>query len=84
MRHLADVDFWKCYEALPVDVRRQADATYERLKQDPHHPSLRFKKIGQRWSVRVGKSYRALALEVDEGFLWYWIGSHADYNRLIR
>jgi hypothetical protein len=43
-----------------------------------------FKKIGHRWSARVGRGYRALALEVDDGFLWYWIGSHDDYDRLIK
>jgi hypothetical protein len=60
-----------------------ADANYELLKRDPRHPSLRFKKIGRYWSVRVGLRHRALAVEVDEGYLWFWIGSHAEYDRLI-
>jgi hypothetical protein len=34
--------------------------------------------------VRVGRRFRALAVEVDDGLLWFWIGSHADYDRLIR
>ena len=50
-----------------------ADADYELLKRDPRHPSLRFKKVA-----------RALALEVEDGYLWFWIGSHADYDKLIR
>jgi hypothetical protein len=44
---------------------------------------LQFKKVGRYWSVRVGLRYRALAIEVDGGYLWFWIGSHADYDRLI-
>jgi hypothetical protein len=83
VRHVANENFWKTYDALPEQVRRQADKSFALLKQNPDHPSLRFKKIGRRWSARVGRGYRALALEVDGGFLWYWIGSHDEYDRLI-
>lgn len=76
--------FWAAYEALPSPVRKLADANYALLKNDPRHPSLQFKKVGRYWSVRVGLRYRALAVEVDDGYLWFWIGSHADYDRLIR
>lgn len=66
-------------------MQRQADAQYERLKQDPRHPSLNFKKIGDRfWSVRVGLHYRALAVQRDSDCVWFWIGTHAEYDKLIR
>ena len=84
MRHRADEDFWKAYDAMPANVRKQADEAFAILKGNPRHPSLHFKKIGRRWSARIGLGYRALALEIDGGFLWYWIGTHADYDRLIR
>jgi len=64
-------------------VRDLADQTYARLKQDPRHPSLHFKKVGRFWSARVGAHYRALAVEVPDGLVWFWIGSHADYDRLL-
>jgi hypothetical protein len=83
VRHFASPKFWTAYEALPVAVRKLADANYELLKRDPHHPSLQFKKVGRYWSVRVGSRHRALAVEIDEGYVWFWIGSHADYDRLI-
>ena len=83
MRHLASLAFWQAYEALPAHVRALADKNYELLKADPQHPSLQLKKIGRFWSARVGLRYRALAVEVDGGLLWFWIGSHADYDRLI-
>ena len=67
--------------ALPI--RKLADANYALLKRDPRHPSLQFKKVGRYWSVRVGRRYRALAAEVDGGYLWFWIGSHADYDKMI-
>lgn len=84
MRHLPDDEFWKAYNALPAEVKRQADKAYNLLKQNPRHPSLHFKKIGRRWSVRVGLGYRALALEVEDDLLWYWIGTHDEYDRLIK
>ena len=58
-----------------------ADKNYDILKKDPKHPSLRFKKIGKLWSVRVGIYYRALGIEED--IVWFWIGSHADYDKLL-
>ena len=53
------------------------------LKIDPRHRSLRFKKISEYWSVRVTRSYRALAIEDGDDFIWVWIGNHDEYDRLI-
>ncbi|NNM72504.1 hypothetical protein [Enterovirga aerilata] len=82
MRHLASRRFWTAYERLPPSVRELADRNYNLLKRDPQHPSLHFKKVGRFWSVRVGLRYRALAVEQDGDLVWFWIGSHADYDRL--
>jgi hypothetical protein len=60
LKHHASTDFWTCYQALPQRVRELADQAYERLKADPRHPSLHFKKAGRFWSVRVGAHHRAL------------------------
>lgn len=83
MNHWASSRFWEHYESLPAHVRELADRSFERLKSDPYYPSLHFKKAGQFWSARVGLNYRALAVEVPEGFLWVWIGDHEEYDRLI-
>jgi hypothetical protein len=64
-------------------VRDLADQAYARLKQDSRHPSLHFKKVGRFWSARVGAHHRALAVEAADGLVWFWIGSHADYDRLL-
>lgn len=82
--HYTTKKFWRCYDKLPLKIQRLADQCYELLKTDPSHPSLHFKKIGNRyWSVRVGLDYRALGVEVENGISWFWIGSHAQYDRLI-
>jgi hypothetical protein len=65
------------------NIRTLADKNYALLKENPRHPSLQLKKVGRFWSVRVGIRYRALAVEVDAGLLWFWIGSHADYDAII-
>lgn len=63
--------------------KKVADKNFELLKQNSSHPSLYFKKIGRYRSVRVGLNYRALGVSVSEGVLWFWIGSHADYDKLV-
>ena len=84
MKHLASAKFWALYAALPVEVRTTADKNYALLKDNPQHPSLHFKKIGSLWSARVGEQYRVLGKDVEDGVLWFWIGTHADYDKLIR
>ena len=82
MKHSASSRFWLQYRALPKNVRDLADKSFQLLKANPAHPSLHFKKLGKVWSARVGAQYRAVAVEVEGGYLWVWIGSHADYDRL--
>jgi len=83
VKHLASPSFWRAYAELPESVRKLADRNYALLKDSPQHPSLHFKRVGRFWSVRVGLRYRALATEVDDDLLWFWIGSHADHDRLV-
>jgi hypothetical protein len=68
---------------LPPEVKTLADKNFHLLKTSARHPSLRFKQVGRFWSVRVGISWRAIALASDDGFDWFWIGSHDEYERLI-
>ena len=83
MRHCANHRFWDCYRQLPEDARRLADESYQLLRRDPKHPSLHFKRIGRFWSVRVGLHYRALAVEHDGTVVWFWVGHHSLYTRLV-
>jgi hypothetical protein len=84
MRHFKDPKFQPLYDALPPRVRAQADKSFALLKRDTKHPSLHFKRVhGDLWSARVGRSYRALAIVGGDGWQWLWIGTHADYDRLV-
>ena len=84
MTHRALASFWTHYDALPAHVRRLADRQFERLRTDASHPSLHFKRVGSRrpaWSARVGIHHRAL--DKPGTAVWFWIGSHATYDRLL-
>ena len=83
MNHHASSRFWALYEALPTEVRELADKNYRLLRDDPRHPSLHFNRIGSVWSVRVGARYRALGSDVEVGIVWFWIGTHAEYDRIV-
>ena len=83
MRHFASPSFWEKYEELPDSIQKLADKNYEILKADSKHPSLHLKIVGKYWSVRVGRKYRALGVEIEEGILWFWIGTHAEYDKLL-
>jgi hypothetical protein len=84
VRHLTSPSFWACYHRLPEAVQQLADRNFALLKVNPRHPSLQFKTIRRYRSVRVGLHYRALAVEVPAGLLWFWIGSHSEYDQLLR
>lgn len=81
--HHASARFWECHAALPPAIKKLADDNFELLKQNPRHPSLHFKQIGRFWSVRIGRRYRALGVSAPDGIVWFWVGNHNDYDRLI-
>jgi hypothetical protein len=81
MTHFTLPSFWALYGQLPVAIRKVADKNCDLLKTDPRHPSLHLKKVDSYWSVRVGIKYRVVAVEIEEGLLWFWIGTHAKYDK---
>jgi hypothetical protein len=85
MKSRASRRFWERFDSLPRDVQTIARRAFRLWQDDPWHPSLHFKQLRPgRWSARVGMSYRALASTEGDGvILWFWIGSHAEYNRLV-
>jgi hypothetical protein len=68
---------------LPENIQRLADENYQLLKHDLYHPSLRFKKVGKFWSARIGIRYLAVAVEDGQDVVWFWIGHHSEYERLL-
>jgi hypothetical protein len=72
---------------LPAETQEQAARAYALWRSDPYHPSLSFKRVSRRqpiYSVRVGIGYRALGLQDADHIQWFWIGSHADYDDLLK
>ena len=81
----ASSDFWRAYQSLPVEIRRLARQKFLVWRSNPFHPSLQFKELRPGlWSVRINRSYRTLGIREQDDVLWFWIGSHAEYDRLIR
>ncbi len=87
MRSVRTKRFRACFEALPPDIQRRAVEAYRLWQQNPSHRSLDFKPIGRRlpaYSIRIGISWRAMCLQEGETWIWFWIGSHAEYDTLLR
>ena len=83
MKHFANPSFWVCYEQLPPSIQDLADKNFELLKTNPRHPSLHLKKVGKYWSARIGRKYRTIAIEISAGLIWFWIGTHPEYDKLL-
>jgi mRNA-degrading endonuclease RelE of RelBE toxin-antitoxin system len=83
VKHFATASFWEFYDKLPPSIQKLADKNFELLKTNPKHPSLHLKKTGKYWSARVGMKYRVLGVEMDDGMLWFWIGTHAGYDKML-
>ena len=78
--------FWRAFNKLPDDIQAQAKKTYELWLADPFHDSLQFKRIHSKkpiYSVRIGIHWRAIGVKEGDTITWFWVGSHADYDKLI-
>jgi len=76
--------FWKCFDQLPPAIQLLAHKQYALFLTNPQHRSLRLKQVGPFWSVRISRSYRALALRKQDQFVWFWIGTHREYETIIK
>jgi hypothetical protein len=85
LKHTASVRFWERFEALPTEIRSVARKSFEQLKVDRTHPSLRFKAVlgGRFFTVRIGRRYRAIGVPTESGVHWFWIGTHGEYDQLL-
>lgn len=80
--------FEDCFNRLPQKIQAQVERVYALWQENPRHPGLHFKQVHPTipiYSVRIGLSYRALAVQKDDGsYLWFWIGAHPEYDRLLK
>jgi hypothetical protein len=85
MKSFTTPNFWEAYAALSPEIKEQARKAYQLWKENRLHPSLHFKKVGKNlWSARITEGYRALALKKGDDYYWFWIGSHHDYDALLK
>ena len=78
--------FWDAYRSLSEKDRRSARKAYRLWRDNPFHPSLRFKCINSEedvWSARINRSYRAIGILDKDTVTWFWIGNHDDYERFF-
>lgn len=86
MKSRANQRFWSLFRDLPGDIQERARETYRTFNENPRHPSLHFKKVDPEkpiYSVRVTRDYRAMGVMNGDTITWFWIGNHADYDRLL-
>jgi hypothetical protein len=81
-------DFLNLFNNLPEKVKKTASKNYKLWKNNSSHPSLEFKKLKTKnslYSVRISLGYRAVGIMRNrETIVWFWVGSHSDYERLIK
>ena len=78
--------FRRLYRQIPADVQQAAQKAYRLWRSEPSHGSLRFKRVHPTdpiYSVRIGLGWRAVGVRDGDTMVWYWIGSHADYDHLL-
>ncbi len=84
--HLTE-SFLASFQRLPKRIQRSARRSYRLWKRNPAHPSLQFKRVGRKheaFSVRVGIGWRALGVREQDTMVWFWIGSHAEYDQILK
>jgi hypothetical protein len=87
MKSQSTLSFWQHYWALPPEIRQRARQAYKLWRDNPAHPSLFFKRVKESqpvYSVRIGLGYRALGLLKGDTVTWFWIGTHDEYERLLK
>ena len=78
--------FRDAFAVLPAKVQQQAREAYRLFRLNPAHPGLQFKKVHTTlpiYSARIGIGYRALAGLKAADVIWFWIGPHAEYDRIL-
>ena len=78
--------FRKAFDDLPFQIQEQAREAFSQFQRDPQHRSLKFKQVHPSqpiYSVRVSREYRALAYRREDRWVWFWIGAHSTYDKLL-
>ena len=79
--------FRKALSKLSDSVRSQARTAYRQFVEDPYYPNLQFKCIHATdpiYSARINIDYRAVGILNNSEIVWFWIGSHSEYDKLLK
>lgn len=84
--HWQTKSFRDSLSTLPSQIQQLAFQKYQTLLLNPQQVSIKQMPGNQRqfevWSAQVGNRYRALSVKFKNQFIWYWIGSHEEYNKI--
>ncbi|GET42633.1 type II toxin-antitoxin system RelE family toxin [Microseira wollei] len=86
MKSRTTAQFRKAFANLPEKIQQQTREAYRQFKENPNHPSLKFKKVHPElpiYSARISKGYRAVGQLEGDTVIWFWVGSHAEYDKLL-
>ena len=86
MKSSTTTGFRRLFADLPEQVQQQTRGAYRQFKENPSHPSLRFKKVHPElpiYSARITKNYRAVGQLDGDTVIWFWVGSHAEYDKFL-
>lgn len=86
MKSETNPKFWKAFNKLPLSIQEAAEKAYQIWQNDPYNSSLKFKQIHAVkpiYSVRIGLDWRAVGIKEGNTMIWFWIGSHSDYDKII-
>ena len=78
--------FRQMLSKLPTNIRQQAKEAYRLFIENSRHPSLQFKKVHNAesiYAVRININYRAVGIIENGVIVWFWIGPHTEYERLL-
>jgi len=78
--------FREMYASLPDQVQLQVRRAYQLFRRNPSHPGLNFKKVDEEnniFSARIGLGYRALGQVDGSDIVWFWVGPHGEYDKVV-
>ena len=87
MNSVTTDQFRQLYLQAPLERRQKIKRAYQLWRDNPSHPSLRFKKVHATlpiYSARVDLDWRAVGVLKDGTLIWFWVGSHKSYEALLR
>ncbi len=80
------------FRRLPARIQALAKQKYQLFRSNPAHHSLRVHELKDTSrpglldgsvSVSINMQYRAIYYVAGDVNVWYWIGTHAEYDALL-